>query len=238
MKKINTLFLIIGVICFIVAGYIIYNEILVNDEIFLNFNEEEEIVSLNDRLLEIGSSLGWLIIVDGINNQDDNGNYNVTFNKDLLKEYSNRQLFTMEYILSYNNYDTFTVLDIDGNKIEESPTSEFTIAYVHYDVFNDYYNSLFGEDFNISKAMKGNTSYDKAHVYYENRRAGSNGVYVSMIQANEVKYNGREYIANVTITYSTSANELIGVNKDTAILKYTKDIDDNIILKSFTLKDR
>lgn len=239
MNKINYLFYIIGIVCIIIAGYILLDKLFDSDEIDINFNEDEEIELLNDKLSEIGFPLGWIIIVDGINNQDRNGNYVVTFNDDLLENYEYRQLFVMEYILSTtNNSDMFIVLDMDDNVIEDSPTSEFTKGYLDYNEYNNYYKSLFGEDFDNDKAMKGNTSYDEEYVFYDNRRTGSNGVYVSMIQATEVEYNNGIYTSNVIITYSTRASELVGTSEDTAAIEYTKDINDNIILKSFSLKDR
>ena len=239
MKKLNILFYVIIAVCFLIAIYIVCDNFLMKKEdIANNFNESDEIELLNNKLSKVGSPLGWIIIVDGINNQD-NGKYKVTYDKNLLDNYSYRQLFTMEYILSFNNnYDKFIVLDMDGKEVDDLPTSDFTTAYISYDEFNNYYKSLFGKDFDNSKAKKGNTKNDKDYVYYENRRAGSNGVYVSMIQTDNVKYEDGIYISNVIITYSTRASELIGVSTDTAVLKYTKDIDGNINFKSFTLKDR
>lgn len=239
MKKINGVFYIISIVCIVIAGYILLDKFINNDEIDINFNEDEEIELLNDKLTEIGSPLGWIVIVDVINNQDRNGNYVITFNEDLLDNYEYRQVFVMEYILSTtNNYDEFIVLDMEGNVIDEVPTSEFTIAYLDYDEYDNYYKVLFGEEFDNDNAMKGNTSYDKEYVYYDNRRAGSNGVYVSMMQATAVEYKNGVYIGEVSVTYSTRASELVGASLDTAIIKYTKDIDDNIILQSFVLKDR
>lgn len=238
MKKINTIFVIIGIICFGIAGYIIYDEFIVDNDIKVNFNEDEEMELLNSKLIEIGSPLGWIIIVDGISNQED-GNYNISFEENLLLEYGYKQLFVMEYILSNNvNYELFTVVDMDGNKIEDEPTSDFTKAYINYDKYNEYYKSFFGEDFDTDKATKGKTKYDKEYVYYDNRRAGSNGVYVSMMQANEVEYNDGVYTASGVVTYSTRASELVGGKDDNFIIEYTKDINDNIILKSFVLNSR
>jgi len=239
MKKINSLFYIIGIVCIVIAVYILVGKVIDNSEINVNFNEDEEITILNNKLTEVGSSLGWIIIVDGINNQDTDGNYIISFEDDLFNNYKYRQLFVMEYILSNSsNYDKFIVLDMEGNLTNDMPTSDFTYAYLEYDEYNSYYKSLFGEDFDIDKTMKGNTKYDNTHVYYENRRAGSNGVYVSMMKANEVEYNNGTYIGKVTVTYSTRASELVGKSEDTAIIEYTKDINNNIIFKSFTLKDR
>jgi len=239
MKKINNLFYIIGIVCIVIAVYILVGKIIYDSEINVNFNEDEEIVLLNNQLVEVGSPLGWIIIVDGINNQDEDGNYIISFEDDLFNNYKYKQLFVMEYILSNSsNYDKFIVLDTEGNLTNDMPTSDFTYAYLEYDEYNSYYKSLFGEDFDIDKTMKGNTKYDNTHVYYENRRAGSNGVYVSMMKANEVEYNNGTYIGKVTVTYSTRASELVGKSEDTAIIEYTKDINNNIIFKSFTLKDR
>lgn len=241
MKKLNTLFYIIGIVCIVIAGYILLDKLIDNNEIEINFSEDEEIEILNDKLSEIGSPLGWIVIVDGINNQDRNGNYVITFNEDLLNNYEYRQLFIMEYILSTpSNYDLFTVLDMEGNVIEDIPTSEFTFSYIDYTDFNDYYLSIFGENFDMNKAGKGDLllSYSDNYIYYDNRRPGSNGVYVSMIQADSVEYQDSIYSANINVTYSTRASELVGTSEDTAVIEYTKDIDNDIILKSFTLKDR
>lgn len=86
--------------------------------------------------------------------------------------------------------------------------------------------------------MKGNTKYDDRYVYYDNRRAGTNGVYVSMMKANSVEYKNGRYVSELVVTYSTSASGLVGADEDIAVIEYTKDVDNNIMLKSFTLKDR
>ena len=241
MKKINILFYVIGILCFGIAGYIIYDDIFGVHKEEIVFYEDEEIELLNNKLKEIGSPLGWTIIVDGINNQDRNGNYNITFNKNLLSNYSYKQLFVMEYILSNtSNYDLFTVYDMNGEKIDDLPTSDFTFSYIDYNDYNDYYLSIFGENFDMNKAEKGNLLLSDSHnnVYYDNRKAGSNGVYVSMIQATGVDYEDGFYRGTATITYSTRASELVGANVDIAVIKYTKDIDGNILLKSFVLEKR
>ena len=239
MKKVNSLFYIVGIVCIVIAGYILIDKFIDSNDLEININEDEEILVLNNKLTEIGSPLGWIIIVDGINNQDRNGNYVIDFNTDLFSNYKYRQLFVMEYILSIiNDYDNFFVLDINGNVIDDMPTSDFTLAYLDYDEYNSYYKYLFGEDFDNSKAMKGNTKYDNGYVYYDNRRAGSNGVYVSMMQATSVEYKNGVYKGDVSIIYSTRASELVGTIEDAAIIEYIKDMENNIILKSFILKDR
>lgn len=239
MKKINILFYTIGILCFVIAGYIIYDEFFSIHEDGIVFYEEEELEILNNKLKEVGSPLGWIVLVDGINNQDRNGNYNISFNNNLFDNYDYKQLFVMEYILSNEvNYDLFTVLDMNGNKIDDMPTSDFTKAYLKYDKYNEYYKDLFGEDFDISKAKKGNTKYDNNYVYYDNRRAGSNGVYVSMIQASGIDYEDEVYKAEVKITYSTRASELVGIEEDTGVIEYIKNINGDIKFKSFVVKER
>ena len=102
-----------------------------------------------------------------------------------------------------------------------------------YNTFNKYYKKFFNKDFDISKQYKGDTSYDTEYVYYQNRKSGSNGVYVPMITSDNIEYKDNKYVANITITYSTRAATLIGKENDKGKLVYTKDINNNIILESF-----
>ena len=236
MKKLDIICIIIGVICFLLAGYIVYSKFFKENKI--DFNKEEEIKLLDDKLAKIGTPLGWLIITDGIDHQNEDGTkYNISYGTNLLKEYSNRQLFTMEYILSTKNEnDKFILLSgFDNNKIEGEPTDYYTLAYLDYDTFNKYYKDLFGEDFDLNKQDKGNTTYDKEYVYYRNRRAGSNNVYVPIIKAISVEYKNNKYIADIEVTYSTRASELIGVPKSNGTITYTKNIDNNILLEDFII---
>ena len=228
MKKLDIICIIIGVICFLLAGYIVYIKFFKENKI--DFNEEEEIKLLDDKLAKIGTPLGWLIITDGIDHQNEDGTkYNISYGTNLLKEYSNRQLFTMKYILSTKNEnDKFILLSgFDNNKIEGEPTDDYTLAYLDYDTFNKYYKDLFGEDFDLNKQDKGKTTYDKEYVYYRNRRAGSNNVYVPIIKAISVEYKNNKYIADIEVTYSTRASELIGVPKSNGTITYTKNIDNS-----------
>lgn len=236
MKKLDIICIIIGVICFLLAGYIVYIKFFKENKI--DFNEEEEIKLLDDKLAKIGTPLGWLIITDGIDHQNEDGTkYNISYGTNLLKEYSNRQLFTMKYILSTKNEnDKFILLSsFDNNKIEGEPTDDYTLAYLDYDTFNKYYKDLFGEDFDLNKQDKGNNTYDKEYVYYRNRRAGSNNVYVPIIKAISVEYKNNKYIADIEVTYSTRASELIGVPKSNGTITYTKNIDNNILLEDFII---
>lgn len=237
MKKINVLFIIVGIISFLIAGYIITDKILARN-INVEIDEEKELGTANEYLAKIGSPLGWLIVKEGIDMQDDNGKYKPKYNYDYLNSIENKQLFTMEYILSYpDNESQFVVLSAgDYEKIDVSPTGDFTLAYLDYKSFNEYYSELFGKNFNIDKAKNGNTKYDKDYVYYDNRRPGSNGVYVSMITSDKVWYKNGEYIANVKVTYSTRLADITGVSDSTGIVTYTKNSDNAIILRSFILE--
>ena len=155
MKKLDIICIIIGVICFLLAGYIVYIKFFKENKI--DFNKEEEIKLLDDKLAKIGTPLGWLIITDGIDHQNEDGTkYNISYGTNLLKEYSNRQLFTMKYILSTKNEnDKFILLSsFDNNKIEGEPTDDYTLAYLDYDTFNKYYKDLFGEDFDLEHMSK------------------------------------------------------------------------------------
>ena len=142
MKKTSIICVIMGIVCFALAGYIVYNKFFKEKDV-VDFNKDDEIKLINDKLTETGSSLGWTIIVSGIDHQSDDGSkYNVSYDTNLLSDYSNRQLFVMEYILSTNrDNDKFIVLSgFDNSRVEESPTADFTLAYLDYNTFNDYYN--------------------------------------------------------------------------------------------------
>ena len=132
MKKLDIICIIIGVICFLLAGYIVYSKFFKENKI--DFNKEEEIKLLDDKLAKIGTPLGWLIITDGIDHQNEDGTkYNISYGTNLLKEYSNRQLFTMEYILSTKNEnDKFILLSgFDNNKIEEKLKQVFRPEFLN-----------------------------------------------------------------------------------------------------------
>lgn len=236
MKKLNVIFIVIGIICFLVAGYIVTEKILVNDK-DIEIDKEKEIKELNDHLAKVGSSLGWLIVKEGIDSQSDDGKYSPKYNYNYLEKYENRQLFVMEYILTYpDNLDKFIVLSGgDLSLVDDAPTSDFTFAYLDYDTFNSYYKSLLGDSYILNKSKKGETKYDKDYVYFDNRHPGSNGVYISMITSDNVKYEKGEFIADIKVTYSTRLADILGVDTSSGIISYTKDSDNNIILKSFIL---
>lgn len=239
MKKSGSSAIIVFIFICVLAlgGYIAYYKFF-NKSDDISFNHDEEVNLLDSKLKEVGSSLGWMAISSSFDNQNSGDTLTPKKGVNLLKEISDKQQFTMEYILTFkDNYDKFVVLSGFNNEVIEdaSPVSDATIAYLKYDEFNKYYKELFGEDFDNSKASKGNTSYDKDYVYYFNRRSGANGLYVPSINVIDVSYDNGEYISNVKLTYSTTAAERIGVKETNATIKYTKNEDNNIIINYFAL---
>ena len=231
MKKLDIICIIIGVICFLLAGYIVYSKFFKENKI--DFNKEEEIKLLDDKLAKIGTPLGWLIITDGIDHQNEDGTkYNISYGTNLLN-FKSDGMFVI--IATGVIVILLVISSFDNNKIEGEPTDDYTLAYLDYDTFNKYYKDLFGEDFDLNKQDKGNTTYDKEYVYYRNRRAGSNNVYVPIIKAISVEYKNNKYIADIEVTYSTRASELIGVPKSNGTITYTKNIDNNILLEDFII---
>lgn len=240
VKKLNTIFILIGIVCFLIAGYIVVEKILNKDDEVI-IDEDRELSEVNSYLAKVGSPLGFLIVKEGIESQDENGNYKLIYNKNYLDKYENKQLFTMEYILSYeDNKELFTVLAAgDYSIVNDTPTGDFTLAYLDYDTFNKYYRELFDTDFDIkNKGVKiGNTKYDDSDVYFDNRHPGSNGVYVSMITSDSVVYNDNKYEALVKVTYSTRLAELTSSDSSNGKIIYTKDSDNDIIIEEFILEN-
>ena len=78
MKKINTIGVIIGIIAFLIAGYIVADKILQKEEP-KTINKEEELQEINSKLKEVGSPLGWLIVKEGIENQTEDGKYTIKY---------------------------------------------------------------------------------------------------------------------------------------------------------------
>ena len=119
-----------------------------------------------------------------------------------------------------------------------SPSDEYVMAYYPYDLFNQEYKKYFSDNFDLDNRVVSslNTKYDKDYVYFDNRHPGSNGVYVSMITSDKVEYKKGEYIASIKATYSTRLADILDKETSNGIISYTKDGDNNIILKSFILK--
>ena len=239
MKKSGSSAIIVFIFICVLAlgGYIAYYKFF-NKSDDISFNHDEEVNLLDSKLKEVGSSLGWMAISSSFDNQGSDSMLSPKRGVNLLEKESDKQLFTMEYILTFkDNYDKFVVLSGFTNEVveDEDPVADATIAYIEYDEFNKYYKSLFGKDFDNSKAMKGNTSYDKDYVYYFNRKSGANGLYVPSIKVVDVSYDKGEYSSSVKLIYSTTLAERIGKVEDNATIKYTKNKDNDIIINYFAL---
>lgn len=104
------LIIIVFIVVLILGFYIGYNVFFLDDENILMIDEEREI--LNNKLSEIGSPLGLMILVDGIDSWGNVKNFELRKNINLIEDEENRQLFVMEYILTYqDNYNKFIILD-------------------------------------------------------------------------------------------------------------------------------
>ena len=237
-KFLTTLVVIALIFILVLAVYIWAGVISSDSNLDRKFNKDKEIEFLNDNLSEVGSSLGVLVLMTGIDNSNSNRSFKLEKNIDLLENEENRQLFVMEYILTYqNNYDKFIVLDSDEKVVLSNavPTDSNTIAYLKYEDFNFYYNKLFGNDFNLSDSIKGNTLYDAKYVYYPNKRNMLDGLYVPMISALNIKYEDNYFVADVKVYYSEMIRKIIGYEYDMATLIYSKNGNGDMLLNSFVL---
>ena len=237
-KFLTTLVVIALIFILVLAVYIGAGVISSDSNLDRKFNKDKEIEFLNDNLSEVGSSLGVLVLMTGIDNSNSNRSFKLEKNIDLLENEENRQLFVMEYILTYqNNYDKFIVLDSDEKVVLSNavPTDSNTIAYLKYEDFNFYYNKLFGNDFNLSDSIKANTLYDAKYVYYPNKRNLLDGLYVPMISALNIKYEDNYFVADVKVYYSEMIRKIIGYEYDMATLIYSKNGNGDMLLNSFVL---
>ena len=237
-KFLTTLVVIALIFILVLAVYIGAGVISSDSNLDRKFNEDKEIEFLNDNLSEVGSSLGVLVLMTGIDNSNSNRSFKLEKNIDLLENEENRQLFVMEYILTYqNNYDKFIVLDSDEKVVLSNavPTDSNTIAYLKFEDFNFYYSKLFGNDFNLSDSIKGNTLYDAKYVYYPNKRNMLDGLYVPMMSALNIKYEDNYFVADVKVYYSEMIRKIIGYEYDMATLIYSKNGNGDMLLNSFVL---
>lgn len=239
MKK-GIIFLLIVIVATI-GGYLYFSKGTIKGT-DVDVTKEKE--KLNDDLQDITKSLGWLVITSGIDNYNSGGKYEPQKNKDLLATTENRQLFIMEKILEKeSNYNRFVKVAQDGSADKDPNTivtDEMTTAYYPANLFNTEYKKYFGEDFDIDnrKVSTLNTAQDKSkdYVYYNNKRAGANGLSVDAMTVNKVKYNKEDalLVADITLTYSSRASSL-GYSYSNMTLNYTRD-NDNLILKSMFIK--
>ena len=58
MKKINLIWLVIGTISFLIAGYIVYDNFIKCEEVIIN--KEEEISAINNRKMKMIEKLGMI----------------------------------------------------------------------------------------------------------------------------------------------------------------------------------
>ena len=256
-SKSNLGVLLIAVAIILLGGFGIYT--LKNQEVDLDnnktkdnnsikednsdFNETIETEYLNNKLEEIKSSLGFIAIITSIDKYNAGGDYITKKNKNLLEETSDKQLFVMEQIITNKeNYKNFIILNTIGEVDKEimDPVTETTIAYYPYNLFITEYKKYFNDTFQIEnrKVSNLNNTYDKDenYIYYENRKAGLNGLSITKITINSISQNNsNQYQANITLHYSERLSNMLGVNSEIAKLTYQKE-QDNIKINSYILK--
>lgn len=228
MKKIIKILLILVLIFIIGFGY--YFIRVKNFNISKNVYVEEK-DKLNKYLDNISRPLTMMIISNCIDNNYNNGKYDLTKNENLLDNIKYKQQFTIEYYIHTNkNYDKFLLVNQEGKEDKELfVTEEMTVAYLKYDEFNKSYKELFGKDFDMKNREY---SYfkswdDKGYVYYSNRRAGSNGLFIISNDIESVLKTGKTYKAKVTLNYNDNLKEKLSTNKMIIEYKYK---DNEIIL--------
>lgn len=256
-SKSNLGVLLIAVAIILLGGFGIYT--LKNQEVDLDnnktkdnnsikednsdFNETIETEYLNNKLEEIKSSLGFIAIITSIDKYNAGGDYITKKNKNLLEETSDKQLFVMEQIITNKeNYKNFIILNTIGEVDKEimDPVTETTTAYYPYNLFITEYKKYFNDTFQIEnrKVSNLNNTYDKDenYIYYENRKAGLNGLSITKITINSISQNNsNQYQANITLHYSERLSNMLGVNSEIAKLTYQKE-QDNIKINSYILK--
>ena len=256
-SKSNLGVLLIAVAIILLGGFGIY--ILKNQEVDLDnnktkdnnsikednsdFNETIETEYLNNKLEEIKSSLGFIAIITSIDKYNAGGDYITKKNKNLLEETSDKQLFVMEQIITNKeNYKNFIILNTIGEVDKEimDPVTETTTDYYPYNLFITEYKKYFNDTFQIEnrKVSNLNNTYDKDenYIYYENRKAGLNGLSITKITINSISQNNsNQYQANITLHYSERLSNMLGVNSEIAKLTYQKE-QDNIKINSYILK--
>lgn len=189
---------------------------------------------LKENLQTIIKPLGFLVIISDPSSglQD----YCVEKGNDILETVQSRQLFIMEDILqdSYN-FKLFTTLVDNQMETYEAPTDEMVLVYLPYDVFNKQYETLFNEPFDIAHSITSEALPDNianAYVYYDNRRAGNNGVGVDSFEVEQINAaaSSETYEAVLVLHYSERAAERLGRSFDNATLKYQV-IGEQLVLK-------
>lgn len=239
----------ISIVLLGILGYYLLKENKLNqnanqgNDTNLKFNEVEEKEKLDQNIKEIDNGLGLIAILTSIDKYNAGGDYITKKNINLLQDTKDKQLFVMEQLVSnQDNYQDFIILNMN-NEVEKekiSPTTDATTAYYPYDLFEKEYNKYFDDKFDLNKRKVSNleTIYDndQNYIYYENRRAGINGLSLKEITIEKItKTSSNQYKANITLHYNQRLSELLGVNDEKGELVYTKN-NDNIKLISFLLK--
>lgn len=193
---------------------------------------------LNEALLDFQGPLGWVTILG--QQADFGAPYYVQSGEDLLAKEASRQLFIMEYILQDEDYySAFQMMPIENSLGESSnlPTSEGVEAYLPYETFDAVYKGFFDKDFNMEEAQTAigqKIDFGKTMIYYDNRRAGLNGVRTESMTASNIIYDEalKCYTAQLTIDYSEQATKYLGQLAQKAILNYEVK-DGKVVILSF-----
>lgn len=201
-----------------------------------NINSENSTQhDLNTFLNDVTGPLGWLVVLHNFSQNANRTGINY------LSSYEDKEVLVMEYIVgNKDNYNNFIVLNaVNGEKVEDDPTADMTLAYYPYDLFNNEYRKIFNEDFDVTRrimATGSDNEYDKStdYIYYPNRHMGANGLYVESIELIDVIYDKDtgKYTANVNMTYSERFASNIGMKDEKAEIIYSVK-DGNIIMESF-----
>ena len=201
-------------------------------------NENDVNVDFDSFLADVSSSLGHLVVLHSVLPQ-----YGERKNNDYIKNIDDKQTMVMEYILKDKNNEK-NFVKVSGITLQKDDSldvrHETTIAYYPYNLFNAEYKKLFGEDFNVSTRITSvgePNEYDKSldYVYYINRRAGLNGMYVSDMNVDNTTKNDDSYTITVNMTYSDRLSEKLGVKIEKAEMVCSVS-NGNISLKSFIVK--
>lgn len=207
------------------------------------FDSVAERDSFNQDLKEIESSLGFIAILTSIDKYNAGGDYVTKKDVNLLEDNKEKQLFVMEQIVRNTENDkNFVILNMNGEVDKEitTPTTEGSIAYYPASLFESVYHKYFEGNFSIEQrevsSYQNKYDQDSNYVYYNNRRAGMNGLTVSSITVEKVeKSSDGMYLAHITLHYSSRAVELLSVDSDTAELVYQRD-EDGIKIQSYMIK--
>ena len=212
-----------------------------NNNITLNETEEKEV--LNQTLKEMEASLGFLAVLTSIDKYNAGGDYITKKNVNLLKDTKSKQLFVMEQIVKNTENDkNFVILNMNGevDTEENIPTTDGTTAYYPTDLFKKEYAKYFKETFSLEERQVStfNNTYDKDtnYIYYENRRAGANGLSVTGITIEKIEVlSSSKYQASITLNYSDRLATMLGVDSESAKLVYQRN-EDNIQIDSYMIK--